>query len=85
MRPRSLLPESSPQRSPGPDTDRGRQAPHITIETMAKRLMLAVVGAGIGALAGLLIDYLGAGTPALVAGAAAGALIPQFVLGAPGK
>ncbi len=42
-------------------------------------------GAGIGALAGLLIDYLGAGTPALWAGAAAGALIPQFVLGAPGR
>lgn len=52
---------------------------------MAKRLMLAVVGAGIGALAGLLVDYLGAGTPAVVVGAAAGALIPQFVLGAPGS
>ena len=52
---------------------------------MAKRLMIAVVGAGIGALAGLLIDYLGAGTPALFAGAAAGAVIPQFVLGAPGR
>ena len=51
---------------------------------MAKRLMMAVVGAGIGALAGLLIDFLGAGTPALWAGAAAGALIPQFVLGPPG-
>jgi hypothetical protein len=51
---------------------------------MGKRLMIAVVGAGIGALAGLLADYLGAGTPALWAGAAAGALIPQFVLGAPG-
>ena len=55
-----------------------------TIGAMAKRLMIAVVGAGIGALAGLLIDYLGAGTPALWAGAAAGALIPQFVLGPPG-
>ena len=52
---------------------------------MAKRLMIAVVGAGIGALAGLLIDYLGAGTPGLVAGAVAGALIPQFVLGPPGR
>ena len=52
---------------------------------MAKRLMLSVVGAGIGALAGLLIDSLGAGTTALVAGAAFGALIPQLVLGAPGK
>jgi hypothetical protein len=52
---------------------------------MAKRLMFAVVGAGMGALAGLLVDYLGAGTPALFVGAAAGAVIPQFVLGAPGR
>jgi hypothetical protein len=52
---------------------------------MAKRIMIAVVGAGIGALAGLLIDFLGAGTAALWAGAAAGALLPQFLLGAPGK
>ena len=52
---------------------------------MAKRLMFAVIGAGMGALAGLLIDYLGAGTPALFVGAAAGAVIPQFVLGAPGR
>jgi hypothetical protein len=52
---------------------------------MAKRLMIALVGAGIGALAGLFIDYLGAGTPAVIAGAAAGAVIPQFVLGPPGR
>lgn len=59
---------------------------HTTIEgEMAKRLMFAVVGAGIGALCGLIVDYFGAGTPALWAGAAAGALIPQFVLGPPGK
>ena len=51
---------------------------------MAKRLMLGFVGAGIGALLGLLVDYLGAGTPAVMVGAAAGAVIPQFVLGAPG-
>ena len=51
---------------------------------MAKRFMLAVVGAGIGALCGLIVDYLGMGTPALWAGAAAGAVIPQFVLGPPG-
>ena len=38
-----------------------------------------------GVLAGLLIDYLGVGTPALWAGAAAGALIPQFMLGPPGR
>jgi hypothetical protein len=52
---------------------------------MAKRLMIAVVGAGIGALAGLLIDYLGAGNIAVIVGAATGAVIPQFVLGAPGR
>ena len=52
---------------------------------MAKRVMLGLVGAGIGALAGLLVDYLGMGTPALWAGAAAGAVIPQFVLGPPGR
>lgn len=52
---------------------------------MAKRIMIAVVGAGIGALAGLLVDYLGAGTAALWAGAAVGAFVPQFLLGAPGK
>ena len=43
---------------------------------MAKRLMFAVVGAGMGALAGLFIDFLGAGTPALFVGAAAGAFGP---------
>ena len=47
--------------------------------------MIAVVGAGIGALAGLLIDYLGGGTPAVFLSAAAGAVIPQFVLGTPGR
>ena len=52
---------------------------------MVKRIMLAVVGAGLGALIGLLADFLGAGNVALVAGAAAGAIIPQFLLGAPGK
>jgi len=51
---------------------------------MAKRLMLAVIGAGIGALAGLLIDFLGAGAMALIACAAIGAIVPQFVLGPPG-
>jgi len=62
--------------TPGPTTIEGE---------MAKRMMLAVVGAGIGALCGLIVDYFGAGTPALWAGAAAGAVIPQFVLGPPGK
>lgn len=52
---------------------------------MSKRIMVAVVGAGIGALAGLLVDFLGAGGVALIAGGALGAILPQFLLGAPGK
>jgi hypothetical protein len=52
---------------------------------MAKRLMVAVVGAGIGALAGLLMDYLGAGIAALWVCAALGAIAPQFLLGSPGR
>lgn len=47
--------------------------------------MLAVVGAGIGALAGLFADFLGAGNIAIIGGAAVGAIVPQFVLGAPGR
>jgi len=47
--------------------------------------MIAVVGAGIGALAGLLVDYLGAGVTALWICAAAGAVVPQFLLGPPGR
>ena len=46
--------------------------------------MIAAVGAGIGALAGLLVDYLGAGVAALWICAALGAIVPQFVLGRPG-
>ncbi len=52
---------------------------------MVKRLMLAVVGAGIGSLAGLLASFLGAGNPALIVGAVAGAIIPLVVLGPPGR
>ena len=52
---------------------------------MAKRLMLSVVGAGIGTLLGLIIDLLGAGNAALIAGAVVGALIPPLILGPPGK
>jgi hypothetical protein len=52
---------------------------------MGKRIMLAVVGAGIGALAGLLISYLGAGNAALFGGAIVGAIVPLLVLGRPGK
>jgi len=51
---------------------------------MAKRLMVAVVGAGIGSLVGLLVDFLGAGNPALIAGAVIGAIVPLLVLGSPG-
>ena len=53
--------------------------------TMGKRIMIAVVGAGIGSLAGLLVSFLGAGNVALVAGAILGALIPLVVLGSPGR
>jgi hypothetical protein len=52
---------------------------------MVKRLMVVVVGAGIGTLLGLFVDAMGAGTPALVVCAALGAVVPQFFLGAPGK
>lgn len=52
---------------------------------MAKRIMIAVVGAGIGSLVGLLISFLGAGNPALIAGGIIGAVIPLLVLGPPGR
>jgi hypothetical protein len=52
---------------------------------MGKRIMLAVVGAGIGSLAGLLVSFLGVGNMALWVGAAAGAILPLIVLGKPGK
>jgi hypothetical protein len=51
-----------------------------------KRVMVAVVGAGIGSLAGLLLSFLMHDwTPALWIGAVAGAVIPLLVLGPPGK
>jgi hypothetical protein len=52
---------------------------------MGKRIMLGVVGAGIGAFAGLVAAFLGAGNAALIGGAAVGAIVPQFWLGHPGK
>ncbi len=52
---------------------------------MAKRIMVAIVGAGMGSLAGLLISFLGAGNPALIAGAVIGAVVPLLVLGSPGR
>jgi len=53
--------------------------------SIAKRLMVAVVGAGLGSLAGLLVAAMGVGNPALIIGAVAGALIPLLVLGPPGR
>ena len=50
---------------------------------VGKRIMLSVVGAGIGSLAGLLVSYLGAGNSALIAGAVLGAIVPLLVLGKP--
>jgi hypothetical protein len=47
--------------------------------------MVSVVGAGIGALSGVLIMFLGAGTTAMWSGAAVGAVLPLVVLGKPGK
>ena len=46
--------------------------------------MVAVIGAGTGALVGLLVDFLGGGNPALIVCAALGAVVPQFILGQPG-
>lgn len=54
------------------------------MELVAKRLMLAVTGAGMGALVGLILDYLGGGNIALLVCAAAGAVLPLLVLGQPG-
>ena len=47
--------------------------------------MLALVGAGIGSLAGLLVSFLGAGNIALIAGAVVGAIVPLLLLGKPGQ
>ena len=52
---------------------------------MTKRIMAAVVGAGIGSLAGLFVAFLGAGNLAIIIGAVVGAAIPLFVLGPPGR
>jgi hypothetical protein len=52
---------------------------------MGKRIMVAVVGAGIGAFAGLLLSFLGAGKAFLVGGAIVGAIVPLIVLGKPGR
>lgn len=51
---------------------------------MAKRVMVSVIGAGMGSLVGLLVSFLGAGNPALIIGAVVGAVLPLLVLGSPG-
>jgi uncharacterized membrane protein YeaQ/YmgE (transglycosylase-associated protein family) len=50
---------------------------------MGKRIMVAVVGAGIGSLVGLAVAFLGAGNWALIVGAVLGAVVPLAVLGPP--
>jgi hypothetical protein len=52
---------------------------------VAKRILLAVVGAGIGSLAGLFVAFLGAGNLAILLGAVAGAIFPFLILGSPGR
>lgn len=52
---------------------------------MAKRIVIVIVGAGIGSLAGLLVSFLGAGNPALIVGAVVGGVLPLLVLGPPGR
>ena len=55
------------------------------VEIMAKRVMVVVVGAGIGSLAGLLVSFLGAGNWALIVGAVLGGVIPLLILGPPSQ
>jgi len=57
----------------------------ITSRFMGKRLFVMIVGAGMGSLAGLLADLLGAGNMGLIAGAVVGAVLPLVILGSPGR
>ena len=50
---------------------------------MGKRIMLMVVGAGIGSLLGLFVSFVGVGNWALIGGALLGAIVPPLVLGPP--
>jgi hypothetical protein len=52
---------------------------------MAKRLLVMIVGAGMGSFAGLLAAVLGAGNLGLIVGAAVGAVLPLIILGPPGR
>ncbi len=47
--------------------------------------MAVVVGAGMGALAGLLLSFVGLGNKGIFAGAILGGVIPLLVLGRPGR
>jgi hypothetical protein len=51
---------------------------------LAKRIMIAIVGAGMGGLVGLLIGFLGLGNTGLFVGAIIGAIVPLVFLGQPG-
>jgi hypothetical protein len=51
----------------------------------AKRLMIVIIGAGLGSLVGLMVAFLGAGNGALIGGAVVGAILPLLVLGRPGE
>jgi len=44
-----------------------------------------IVGAGMGSLVGLLAAVMGAGNLGLIAGGAAGAVLPLLILGSPGE
>jgi glucose uptake protein GlcU len=48
---------------------------------MLKRLLVALVGMAMGGLAGLLVDLMGVGNPAILVGAALGGLV--FSIAAP--
>jgi hypothetical protein len=52
---------------------------------MAKRLLVVIVGAGMGSLVGLLVAFLGAGNLGLIIGAAVGGVLPLIILGPPGR
>jgi len=52
---------------------------------MGKRVMVALVGAGLGSLVGVAARFLGAGDAAVFIGAALGAVLPPLLLGRPGR
>lgn len=53
---------------------------------MGKRILVAVVGAGIGSLLGLLVSFVAGGlNSALIVGGVLGAVVPLAVLGPPGR